>query len=158
MPCVAHKLATLAAALIATANLPLSGVLPARAAPSSCAVGVGPTASTVPTGLLPKVAKAFKISEDQVRSTASVRCVGPTLMACWVGANLDCGRADVRRSLLGATAFCRANPGAAVVPMAATGHATIYDWKCAGRRAQAGKPTVAVDRQGYISANWKEVW
>ena len=68
-----------------------------------------------------------------------VRCVGPQLMACWVGANLSCGKANVRRRLPGATAFCRDDPNAASIPMAATGHDTIYDWRCVNGRAVAGK-------------------
>jgi hypothetical protein len=41
--------------------------------------------------------------------------------------------------------------------MAATGHATIYDWTCKGRRAVAGKPIVTVDPRGYIAGNWKKI-
>jgi hypothetical protein len=41
--------------------------------------------------------------------------------------------------------------------MAATGHATIYDWSCNGRRAVAGKTVSAVDPQGYEADNWKEL-
>jgi hypothetical protein len=41
--------------------------------------------------------------------------------------------------------------------MAATGHDTIYDWSCKGRRAVAGKAMLTVDPQGYISENWKEL-
>jgi hypothetical protein len=41
--------------------------------------------------------------------------------------------------------------------MAATGHDTIYDWRCVGRRAVATKTVVAVDAQGYDAGNWKEL-
>jgi hypothetical protein len=77
-------------------------------------------------------------------------------MACWVGANLDCGRANVHRSLLGANAYCREHPGADSIPMVATGHDTIYDWHCEGHRAVAGKANRAVDAEGYIAENWRE--
>ena len=113
-------------------------------------------AQKVPAALAPAVATALDISPD-VAGAAVVRCVGARLMACWVGANLDCGKADIRRALPGATAFCRQNPGADGVPMAATGHATIYDWRCVGPRAVAGKIIAPVDPQGYIADNWKEV-
>jgi hypothetical protein len=92
-----------------------------------------------------------------VRDAASVRCVGARLMACWVGANLDCGRGNSRRSLPGATAWCRQNPGSNNVPMAATGHDTIYEWRCAGGRAVAGAIISPVDAQGYIAGNWREL-
>jgi hypothetical protein len=39
---------------------------------------------------------------------------------------------------------------------AATGHDTIYEWSCNGRRAVAGKTVMTVDPQGYIAENWKE--
>jgi hypothetical protein len=86
-----------------------------------------------------------------------VRCAGTKLLACWIGANLNCGKVNARRSLPGASEFCRANPDADVVPMAATGHDTIYDWRCVGGRAVATKTVVAVDRQGYDAGNWKEI-
>lgn len=114
-------------------------------------------AHAVPAALEERVAKTFGIGVDQVRATASVRCVGSRLLGCWVGANLDCGKAEASRHLLGATAFCKENPDAAVVPMVATGHDTIYEWRCVGGDAVAGKAVVAVDGQGYIRNNWKVV-
>jgi hypothetical protein len=56
-----------------------------------------------------------------------------------------------------ASEFCRDNAGADIIPMAATGHDTIYDWRCVGRRAVATKAVVAVDAQGYDAGNWKEL-
>jgi hypothetical protein len=123
-----------------------------------CASGaVGRIAVSVPKRIEPLVVEAFGISADQARNSAYVRCAGGKLMACWVGANLDCGKANVHRSLLGANAYCRDNPGSDSIPMAATGHETIYDWRCDGKRAVAGKANRAVDAQGYIADNWKEL-
>jgi hypothetical protein len=123
-----------------------------------CAVGAGPRdAVQVPQELEADVAKTFNITVDMARQAAQVRCVGTKLLACWIGANLNCGKVDTRRSLPGATAFCRANPDAGNVPMFATGHATIYAWRCVGTRAVAGKTLIAVDAQGYAAANWKEL-
>ncbi|HEY1944302.1 MAG TPA: hypothetical protein VGH40_19500 [Roseiarcus sp.] len=121
-----------------------------------CADGRHQVASAVPAALQPNVAKAFGISVEMARDAATVRCVGGKLMACWVGANLDCGRANVHRSLLGANAYCREHPGSDSIPMVATGHDTIYDWRCDGRRAVAGKANRAVDASGYIAENWRE--
>jgi hypothetical protein len=111
----------------------------------------------VPAELMAAVAKTFQIDAATVKNAAFVRCVGSTLMGCYVGANLDCDKADTHRALPGATAWCRDNPGSQSIPMAATGHATIYAWSCNGKRAVAGKALMAVDRQGYIAANWKEI-
>jgi hypothetical protein len=149
--------ATLFASLIAFA--PMAFQNSARAASAGyCPGGAGHrVAHAVPAALEPSVAETFGIGVDQVRAGAVVRCVGSQLRACWVGANLDCGKADTRRRLVGATAFCRDNPGAAVVPMVATGHDTIYDWRCVRARAVAGKVVRAVDPAGYIQENWKAV-
>jgi hypothetical protein len=37
--------------------------------------------------------------------------------------------------------------------MAATGHDTIYAWRCIGPRATAGKVVMPLDAQGYIAGN-----
>jgi hypothetical protein len=111
----------------------------------------------VPSDLVPALAATFHVEADAVRNAAFVRCVAKKLLGCYVGANLDCFKADTRRTLPGATAWCRDHPGAADIPMAATGHATIYAWSCNGRRAVAGKAMVKVDPQGYIADNWKEI-
>ena len=133
---------------------------PASAASGAafCSSAAAPRASVpVPPELEAEVAKAFDISVDLARDAAFVRCAGTKLLACWIGANLNCGKVNARRSLPGASEFCRANPDADVVPMAATGHDTIYDWRCVGGRAVATKTVVAVDRQGYDAGNWKEI-
>jgi hypothetical protein len=111
----------------------------------------------VPKNLEADVARTFSVPVDLVRGGAFVRCAGARLLACVVGANLNCGKANTRRSLPGASAFCRANPDAQIIPMAATGHDTIYAWRCAGQRELAAKAVVAVDRDGYDAGNWKEV-
>jgi hypothetical protein len=129
----------------------------AASAAAYCSVRGHRVAAPVPAGLAPTVAGAFGISVDTARSAATVRCAGGKLMACWVGANLDCGQANTLRSLPGASAYCRDNPGADSVPMVATGHDTIYDWRCVGRRAVAGKANRAVDARGYVADNWREL-
>lgn len=144
----------LAFALIAGANVALCQ--PPAAATSYCPNRAHARPAKVGADLVAAVAKTFQIDEGAARD-AFVRCVGATLMACSVGANLDCGKADARRALPGATAWCRQNPGSTMIPMYATGHATIYAWSCHGNRAIAGKTVLAVDRQGYIAANWKEI-
>jgi hypothetical protein len=41
--------------------------------------------------------------------------------------------------------------------MVATGHDTIYAWRCAGKRAVAANAVVTVDPDGYDAGNWKEI-
>jgi hypothetical protein len=76
---------------------------------------------------------------------------------CNYGANLVCGKANVSREPAGATAFCKENPGSDSVPMAATGHDTIYSWECAGNKARISGQTLTVDPRGFIAENWKRI-
>ena len=129
----------------------ISSAFPASAASASayCASGVSPRVPIpVPKDLEAAVARAFGLPVDVVRRGAFVRCAKGKLLACAVGANLNCGKANMRRSLPGASEFCRTNPDADNIPMAATGHDTIYAWRCVGRRAVATKAVVAVDPRG----------
>jgi hypothetical protein len=151
-------MATEAALLIGA--LITAGIGPAQSAaaePAYCPSAGHAVPGTVPTGLMPAVAATFQIDEASVRTTAFVRCVGRKLLGCTVGANLDCFKADTRRALPRATAWCRENPGSAGIPMAATGHDTIYEWSCKGRHAVPGKAVMTVDPRGYIAENWKEI-
>jgi hypothetical protein len=110
-----------------------------------------------PADLMAAFAMAFQLDAASAGGGAFVRCVGRKVMGCYTGANLNCFKADTRRATPGAIAWCRDNPGSKGIPMAATGHATIYDWSCKGRRAVAGKIVSAVDPQGYEADNWKEL-
>jgi len=130
---------------------------PAIAAELYCPNPAHAAPGKTPADLADSVARAFQIDAVEARDASYVRCVGAKLMGCAVGANLDCFKADARRALPGATAWCRDNPDAESIPMAATGHATIYDWSCKGGRAIPGKAVTNVDPQGYIADNWKEI-
>jgi hypothetical protein len=128
----------------------------ATGGPAYCPDAAHVRPAKAPAELLTDVARALQIPDAAARDAAFVRCVGPKLMACYVGANLNCFKADTRRALPGATAWCRENPRSDFVPMSATGHATIYAWSCKDGRAVAGMP-MPVDAQGYVAGNWKEV-
>ncbi|MFZ0839816.1 MAG: hypothetical protein WAM77_20320 [Xanthobacteraceae bacterium] len=144
----------LAAVIIAAVGIAFPN--PAAADPY-CPNPAHATPAKVPPDLVSAVAKTFGIDSTVVANGAFVRCVGARLMACAVGANLVCDKADQRRELPGATEWCRDNPRSDTIPMFATGHSTIYEWSCKRRRAVPGKLIVAVDPQGYITENWKEV-
>jgi hypothetical protein len=152
MPIKASGAALFAAAIVAI-TAPTG---PATAGQSFCPSPAHAKPQKTPPDLAGAAAQAFQIDNDAASATV-VRCVGAKLIACSGGANLNCDKADARRALPGATAWCRENPGADGIPMAATGHSTIYNWSCAGRRAIAGKAVLAVDAQGYVADNWKEV-
>jgi hypothetical protein len=131
---------------------------PAYAAPAYCPNPGHARAAKVPPGLVAAVAAAFNIDKSAVPNTAFVRCVGVTLMGCYVGANLNCDKANTRRVLPGSTAWCRSNPDATNIPMVATGHDTVYEWSCKGKRAVAGKQVMQIDPRGYIADNWKVIY
>jgi hypothetical protein len=145
-------------AALAFGAVQLAGSASAASANAFCSSGAPPRAPVpVPKAFEADVAKTFDIPIEMVRDGAFVRCAGTRLLACAVGANLNCGKANASRSLPGAREFCFANPDADNIPMAATGHDTIYTWRCVGRHAVAGKTVLAVDRDGYDAGNWKEV-
>jgi len=154
MRVLATGTAFLFAALIAIANTPAQ---PAAAEEPYCPNPAHASPAKVPSDLVTAVAETFLIDNAAVRDAAFVRCVGRKLMGCYIGANLNCFKADKRRALPGATAWCRENPGSKGIPMSATGHNTIYEWSCKGRRAVAGEAVMTVDSQGYIADNWREI-
>lgn len=111
----------------------------------------------MPAQLVPSVAKAFHVDCNAMRRAAFVRCDRATLLGCFIGANLACGKADTRRELSGTSARCRARPVSRFIPMFAIGHATIYVWSCADHRAVAGKVVQPVDARGYVAANCRKI-
>jgi hypothetical protein len=151
------RVATMSLVIAVLAAASLSVPQSAAAAAAYCPNPAHARPAKVPRDMIATVAKMFQVDSAALGDAAFVRCVGAKLVACYVGANLNCGKADTRRTLPGATAWCAANPGSKIVPMSATGHDTIYEWSCNGNRAIAGKSAVTVDPQGYIADNWKDV-
>ncbi|MBN9559589.1 MAG: hypothetical protein J0H14_02535 [Alphaproteobacteria bacterium] len=90
---------------------------------------------------------------------AAWRCDHGRVLACSYGANIPCdSKADTSRVPgLGAKEFCRENPGADVVPAVATGHATVFAWRCKGKRPVIARQVLKVDRRGFPSAFWHVV-
>jgi len=152
-PVVSPVLRLALAILLAGALLPR----PAFAAESYCPNSAHIRPVKTPADLAQAVAKAFAIDEVAASRASFVRCDGSKLLGCYVGANLVCDKAERRRVLLGASAWCRDNPDSENIPMVATGHATVYAWSCKGRRAIAGRRLVSVDRNGYIAENWRDI-
>jgi len=146
-------------AILTFGVLLVASALPTRSASAAgyCPDPAHARPEKVPADLVPALAAAFGVDKDAVRSGGFVRCVGGKLLGCYVGANLNCDKADTRRTSFGAAAWCREHPGATDIPMASTGHDTIYAWSCKGSHAVPGKAIVKVDRQGYVANNWKEI-
>ena len=93
--------------------------------------------------------------DDYALKSAVFRCMDGRLLACFVGVNLPCGKLEVSRENRGAVAYCRYHPGASIVPMAATGHDTIYFFMCSKEKAVVSKQNWSVDHRGFGIELWK---
>jgi len=113
----------------------------------------------IPPPVAPAVIAAFEVrmTPAEVLGTGVIRCADGHLLACLAGANLNCGKADTRTSNPGARGWCRDHANSDFVPAFATGHDTIYAWRCDGPRAVIERQIDHVDRQGFVAENWKRV-
>ncbi len=127
---------------------------------ANCAlVGDDDRTAPTPAELAPKAAALFGFpaaSVGVVEKSTVYRCMGGAVWLCNFGANLTCAKADVSRASKGAEAFCRQNPGARVVPMAATGHDTIFTWECVGENPRITSAE-QLDGRGFIANQWKRL-
>ncbi len=151
-------LAALLAFLAGAVPLALAATAYAEDLAAHCAaVGNDDRVKPIPMALVPAARQALGLgsgeSDAALEASTVFRCMGGKVWLCNHGANLTCGKGDVRRISEGATAWCNDHPGSDVVPMAATGHATIYTWACVGsepRITQAEK----LDPRGFIANQW----
>jgi hypothetical protein len=112
----------------------------------------------LPAGLVPEAEKAFGILNADagwVERSTVVRCMGGKLLACNMGANLPCGKANTATTLPAGDAWCRQNPNSDFIPAYISGHDSAVPWRCTdGAPAIAGPPE-PIDAQGYLSNYWK---
>ena len=92
-----------------------------------------------------------------LETQAQYRCMNGKVMVCFVGANLPCAKMNAKRENSGADSFCRDNPGADSVPAFATGHDTIYAYRCRGGRAEVTATIQQLDQRGFARALWVEL-
>ena len=139
--------------------LPLSIAYAEDTAAHCAKVGDDDAVKTVSAALVVPARKLFglnsEMSDALVRKSTSFRCMNRNVWLCNYGANLVCGKANASLVSAGATEFCKRHPNADGVPMAATGHDTIYDWKCVAGVASISKQIETVDARGFIAENWK---
>ena len=120
-------------------------------------VGADDRLRRLPAALVPAARQLFGPASNEpdaaLDASTVYRCMSGQVWLCNTGANLTCAKGDVRRVSRGAAAWCKDHPNSDVVPMVATGHATIYTWTCVGsepRIAQAEK----LDPRGFIAVQW----
>ncbi|MGH7153067.1 MAG: hypothetical protein ACREF3_03985, partial [Acetobacteraceae bacterium] len=53
--------------------------------------------------------------------------------------------------------WCRQHPDASFIPFFATGHDSVYAWRCDGPRAVIARQTVHVDARGFVAENWRHL-
>jgi hypothetical protein len=87
------------------------------------------------------------------------RCMDKQVYACNFGANLPCtSKANTNKTPTQAMSdFCKENPGSDFIPMAVTGHDTVYNWSCVKDTATAGEQLSQVDAAGFISNIWYKI-
>jgi hypothetical protein len=86
-------------------------------------------------------------------STSVYRCMNGVAYVCLIGNDFSCDQPSSDRHNPGAENYCRENPGAPFVPMADSGHGTIYTWKCVGRHA-AIDSIEKLDERGFRADMW----
>lgn len=96
-------------------------------------------------------------ADGSLETQAQYRCMNGKVMVCFVGANLPCAKMNAKRKNAGADGFCRDNPAAESVPAFATGHDTIYAYRCRSGRAEVTATIRQLDRRGFARALWVEL-
>jgi len=120
----------------------------------------GPTENVplpLPADLVPRARQVFQLAmpDDLIRKTTVYRCMNGRTLLCTTGANLSCGKANLSRDLPGAVSWCREHTESDSVPMFATGHDTIYRWRCSNGTPVIAATVEPVDAEGFLSRNWK---
>ena len=120
---------------------------------------LGPAVPDWMAGALRRATGAPATAPREPFRQAVWRCDEGEVLACAVGANLPCGEKAVvsRTPPEGAVAFCRGQPGAAVVPAFAVDHANVFEWRCDGDAPVIVRQVAEVDRRGFVAGIWYRV-
>jgi Lysozyme inhibitor LprI len=100
---------------------------------------------------------AEKPTDEMLASEAKFRCMSGKIYACFIGANLPCSKMNTQKESVGADAFCKQNPSSDSVPMVATGHDTIYAYRCKGGKAEIARTLYQVDPRGFAQSLWMPI-
>jgi hypothetical protein len=122
-------------------------------------VGTDDTLRPIPAALVPAVNAAFHTATpvDVATRMTLFRCAHRRVLVCGVGANLPCDKADTSRVSAGGARWCAEDPDAPFIPAYATGHATIFDWRCRDGAPVIAKRRFKVDRRGFIAEFWRRL-
>jgi uncharacterized protein len=100
---------------------------------------------------------ANKLFGEEAASNTVYRCMSDRVFVCPIGNGFSCDRPSTDRRNPSADQYCRENPGSDFVPMAASGHGTIYTWKCAGGRALIDF-VEKLDERGFRADAWNPLF
>ena len=120
------------------------------------------TGSKMPDSVIQGLIARGVVSADappDFQKNAVWRCMDAHVWACHFGANLPClEKADMSQVPTPEMQdYCKANPGADVIPAVVTGRATVYEWKCSSGKAEAARQVLQVDPQGFLADFWYEL-
>lgn len=93
---------------------------------------------------------------DTFKQTTIWRCMDQKVYACNFGANLPCdSKANTSKTPTQAMAdYCKENQDSEFIPMAVTGHDTIYSWHCVKGTPELLDQIGKVDAAGYLEQIW----
>jgi hypothetical protein len=105
----------------------LAIVLAATPGPVCRAAKTDAATRPIPPSLAPAVIAAFRVrmTPAYVVDTGVMRCADGHLLACLVGANLNCGKADTRTTNPGASGWCRDHANSDFVPRSPSGRSSM---------------------------------
>jgi hypothetical protein len=121
------------------------------------------TGPAIPDAIAQGLKKASGASSsaplDIFKQGSSWRCMDGKVYACFVGANLPCdAKANTDKTPTSVeTDYCKNNPNSDFIPAAATGHDTIYAWRCNQNTPVIDKQVFHVDAQGYVQEIWYQL-
>jgi len=92
--------------------------------------------------------------DAMLQAQAKFRCMNGKTYVCFVGANLPCGKLNTSPQNEGAEVFCRTNPEADFVPMVATGHDSIYAYRCHDGKPEVLHVSYETDERGFAKSLW----
>lgn len=95
-------------------------------------------------------------ADENFKKMTIWRCMDRQVYVCNFGANLPCdSKAETTKIPTQAMSdFCKENPGSDFIPMAVTGHATIYSWHCVKDQPEVLDQISQVDAAGYLANIW----
>lgn len=121
-------------------------------------IGTDHAVRPIPPSWVPIATTLFHLESmpaEQVLRSTYFRCANGRVLVCNIGANLVLRQGRYASIPPRCGCLVRKSSGSDSIPMSATGHATIYQWRCDGGKPAVTGSALAVDLQGFTPQNWK---